>query len=100
MVLLYTAVHDELAPIRPLPKFLCIKAIVFMTWWQSIVIAALVRFGVLRGGSGTPFPPSGEPGGGGARPTPEQSHNNEELSDSIQVRSLHVTIVPLTCMCC
>lgn len=37
----YHAVQDELAWCNPFPKFLCIKGIVFMTFWQGLVISLL-----------------------------------------------------------
>jgi Organic solute transporter Ostalpha len=39
----YHAVDQELAWCRPLPKFLCIKGVVFMTFWQGLVIAVLAE---------------------------------------------------------
>ncbi len=39
----YHAVQDDLAWCNPFPKFLCIKGIVFMTFWQGLVIRILAE---------------------------------------------------------
>lgn len=41
LVFFYYATKNELGPIRPVGKFLSVKALVFFTWWQSVGIAFL-----------------------------------------------------------
>ncbi|XP_066362917.1 protein LAZ1-like isoform X2 [Miscanthus floridulus] len=44
----YTATKDELAHIKPLAKFLSFKSIVFLTWWQGVIIAIMYSLGLVR----------------------------------------------------
>jgi hypothetical protein len=41
LVLFYFATREELAPWRPVGKFLCVKTVVFFTWWQGILFDIL-----------------------------------------------------------
>jgi hypothetical protein len=41
LLMVYHELVDELAPLRPLPKFLAVKAVVFASFWQGIIISAL-----------------------------------------------------------
>ncbi|KAI9912478.1 hypothetical protein PsorP6_006496 [Peronosclerospora sorghi] len=47
LLLFFHGAHDELAPMRPWPKFLAIKAIIFFTYWQSVLISLLVTLGII-----------------------------------------------------
>ncbi|KXS19790.1 DUF300-domain-containing protein [Gonapodya prolifera JEL478] len=48
LVMFYLTCHHDLAPFRPLPKFLVVKAIIFFSFWQSFVISILVWAGAIR----------------------------------------------------
>lgn len=43
----YVLLHGPLEVHNPVPKFLCIKAVLFLSFWQGVIIAALVRLGLL-----------------------------------------------------
>eukprot|EP00268_Persea_americana_P053670 TRINITY_DN609_c0_g1_i3.p1 TRINITY_DN609_c0_g1~~TRINITY_DN609_c0_g1_i3.p1 ORF type:complete len:199 (-),score=24.96 TRINITY_DN609_c0_g1_i3:565-1161(-) len=48
LVIFYHVFAKELAPHKPLSKFLCIKGIVFFCFWQGIVIEILVAVGIIK----------------------------------------------------
>jgi len=52
LVLFYLVTKKELKPHHPIGKFACIKAILFFSFWQSVVIGILTFFNVI--------PPIGE----------------------------------------
>ncbi|CAG5135698.1 unnamed protein product [Candidula unifasciata] len=47
LVLFYKAFKTELQPLNPVPKFLCVKAVVFLSFWQAVLIAALAKLGAI-----------------------------------------------------
>lgn len=44
LVLFYQGTKEDLRPINPLPKFMCVKLIIFFTWWQGIVITTATHY--------------------------------------------------------
>eukprot|EP01001_Neometanema_parovale_P007563 NODE_3863_length_1152_cov_131.576288_g3676_i0.p1 GENE.NODE_3863_length_1152_cov_131.576288_g3676_i0~~NODE_3863_length_1152_cov_131.576288_g3676_i0.p1 ORF type:complete len:329 (+),score=42.36 NODE_3863_length_1152_cov_131.576288_g3676_i0:125-988(+) len=44
----YLATHEILKPMNPFGKFMCVKAVIFLSFWQSVVLAVLSHFGVLE----------------------------------------------------
>ncbi|KAE8630222.1 hypothetical protein XENTR_v10000737 [Xenopus tropicalis] len=47
LVLFYKVLKEELNPIQPVGKFLCVKMVVFVSFWQAVFIAILVKAGVI-----------------------------------------------------
>jgi len=48
LALFYHAFAKELAPHSPLAKFMCVKGIVFFSFWQGMVLEILVAMGIIR----------------------------------------------------
>ncbi|KAG1745717.1 DUF300-domain-containing protein [Suillus lakei] len=47
LAVFWMCVSDDLKPFRPVPKFLCVKGILFFSFWQSIAVSTLVAAGVI-----------------------------------------------------
>lgn len=54
-ILMYMATKAELEPIRPLSKFLCIKMVIFASYWQGVLIGILVHLGIIHTGEWTTY---------------------------------------------
>lgn len=48
LVMFYQATKESLMPFSPVPKFLCIKGVLFFSYWQSVVITILVKLGIIQ----------------------------------------------------
>lgn len=47
LVMFYQQFKNDLSEVRPFQKFLCIKSVVFLTFWQGVLIAGLVKLSVI-----------------------------------------------------
>ena len=45
--LFWVCMHQDLTPFRPVPKFLCIKLIIFASYWQGFFLSILVWLGAI-----------------------------------------------------
>ena len=45
--LFWVCMHDDLIPFRPVPKFLCVKLIIFASYWQGFFLSILVWLGAI-----------------------------------------------------
>lgn len=48
LTLFWVCLSSDLAPYRPWPKFLCVKLIVFFSYWQTLGLAILHYFKVIK----------------------------------------------------
>lgn len=51
LILFYHELKVDLAGLNPLPKLLCIKGVVFFTFWYGMPILAFKPYALLRIGS-------------------------------------------------
>ena len=55
LALFYIVTEEKLRPFRPLSKFLCIKAVLFCTFWQSCLFVLLTQLDVITSAQSTAF---------------------------------------------
>ncbi|KAI0309821.1 organic solute transporter Ostalpha-domain-containing protein [Amylostereum chailletii] len=48
LAMFWLAINEDLKPFRPMPKFLCVKGILFFSFWQSLGISILVSLGAIK----------------------------------------------------
>ena len=47
LALFWVCTNNDLKPFRPIPKFLCIKLIIFASYWQGFLLSILVYIGTI-----------------------------------------------------
>ncbi|KAL3469413.1 organic solute transporter Ostalpha-domain-containing protein [Aspergillus californicus] len=52
LALFWVCLHNDLEPFRPVPKFLCVKLIIFASYWQGFFLSILQWLGALPNGTG------------------------------------------------
>ena len=50
LAMFWVCLYDDLAPFRPIPKFLCVKLIIFASYWQGFFLSILQWLGALSNG--------------------------------------------------
>ena len=65
LAIFWKILWDDLKPFKPVGKFLCVKLIIFASYWQGVILAILNFFEVLPG-SGNNMEHNGDAGGGGS----------------------------------
>lgn len=48
LVLFYVACKDLLCPFKPVPKFIIIKSVVFLTYWQGVLVFLAAKMGLIK----------------------------------------------------
>ncbi|KAJ5125608.1 hypothetical protein N7448_004927 [Penicillium atrosanguineum] len=50
LAMFWICLHDDLLPFRPVPKFLCVKLIIFASYWQGFFLSILQWLGAMGNG--------------------------------------------------
>ncbi|KAI9657227.1 MAG: hypothetical protein M1831_004416 [Alyxoria varia] len=50
LAMFWVCMLSDLKQFRPMPKFLCIKGIIFASYWQGFILSILVKIGVIPDG--------------------------------------------------
>lgn len=48
LIQFYMPISGQLAPYKPILKFFAVKAVVFLTFWQSVLLGLLSTIGVIK----------------------------------------------------
>ncbi|XP_067944778.1 transmembrane protein 184C-like isoform X2 [Watersipora subatra] len=48
LVIFYQNMKEELKPMQPFKKFMCIKFVIFLSFWQSVLLEFLVAIGAIK----------------------------------------------------